>query len=324
MIAITPGDAAGIGAEIILKALSIFPTENFIIYCDSRVIERAMAIPSVPERDINIVGDDFRTVAGKWNVRNAFPLDPDSYRPGAESALCGRASYEWIASACRDALYGKVSLLCTGPVNKVSLRLADVPFIGHTEMLAHLTGCPDPLTMFQVDSLRIFFLSRHVSLRKAIDLVTFENLVSTIPRCIDELAKLGVGGPLAVAGLNPHCGENGLFGDEEEEVKRAVSFCRKQGLDVVGPLGADSVFHQCLCGRFAAVLSLYHDQGHIAAKTYDFNRTVSLTLGMKVLRISVDHGTAFDIAGRGTADERGMVEVLRLAMEYEEKRRKTK
>jgi 4-hydroxythreonine-4-phosphate dehydrogenase len=184
-------------------------------------------------------------------------------------------------------------------------------------MLAAVSGVADPLTMFETLGLRVFFLTRHVSLRKACDLVTRDRLVDYIERCSEALESIGLTGPIAVAGLNPHCGEHGLFGDEEgREIEPAVAEASRRGRLVVGPIGADSVFHQAKSGRFAAVLSLYHDQGHIACKTLDFERTVSLTLGMSFLRTSVDHGTAFDIAWKAEASAVSMVEALLAAARY--------
>ena len=195
--------------------------------------------------------------------------------------------------------------------------MAEVPYIGHTEIFAALTGSSDPLTMFQVRAMRIFFLTRHVALRKACDMVTYERIMDYVRRCTRALWQLGIDeGTMAVAGLNPHSGDHGLFGNEEIGIEKAVRDLQAEGYKVTGPVSADSVFHQALQGRYNSVLSLYHDQGHIAAKTYDFDRTISLTLGMPILRTSVDHGTAMDIAGRGIASEIGMIEALKAASEY--------
>lgn len=318
MIGITLGDPAGIGPEIVVKALaSQKDLGRFVVYGERCALEDALSLCRLkmgicsPEEDRE----------GCIMLHDTATLERGGYRMGCESAQCGRASYLAVEAAVEDALSGALSSVCTAPINKRSLHLAKVPYIGHTEIFAQLTGASHPLTMFAVDNLRIFFLSRHVSLSQAIALVTYDRLIDYIPRCIRELEKLGVEGTLAVAGLNPHCGDGGLFGSEDRVVGEAVASCRSRGLDVVGPVGADSIFAQCLKGRYAAVLSLYHDQGHIAAKTYDFERTVSLTLGMPVLRISVDHGTAFDIAGKGVADSRGMEEVLRLALDVEARRK---
>ena len=313
MIAVTLGDPAGIGPEIILKALKSFNTDDFIIYGDTRILEKTNRTLG-SDFVFNAVDDVSSAVPGKVNVMDLHNLSPSDFKMGEESALCGRAAYEYIEKAVKDAMDGKTECVCTAPINKVSLKMAGIPYIAHTEIFAFLTGTDDPLTMFQVENMRIFFLSRHVSLRRACDMVTYGRLMDYIPRCVKELERLGVRGTFAVAGLNPHSSDGGLFGDEEKEIERAVEECRRMGLDVVGPVSADSVFHQCLKGKYSAVLSLYHDQGHIAAKTYDFDRTISLTLGMPVLRISVDHGTAFDIAGQGIADETGMRETLSCAL----------
>lgn len=237
---------------------------------------------------------------------------------GEVQAAAGRAAYQFIVTVFNLANSGQVAAIATTPINKEAIKAAGIDCIGHTEMLAVLTNTADPLTMFQVHNLRVFFLTRHVSLRKACDLVTRERLLDYITRCLRALKMLGIeSGSLAVAGLNPHNGEHGLFGDEEvQEVEPAIRAAREIGLKVTGPVPGDSVFHQALTGKYDAVLSLYHDQGHIATKTLDFERTISLTIGMPFLRTSVDHGTAFDIAGKGIAGSVSMEEAIRLAAEY--------
>ena len=232
--------------------------------------------------------------------------------------MCGQAAYDYIEKSIDLANSHKVDAVATTPINKESLHAAKVPFIGHTEIFAKLTDTEDPLTMFETNGLRVFFLSRHLSLRDAIDAVTKERIENYVPRCLKALEKLGVTeGTMAVAGLNPHCGEHGLFGTEEvNEITPAVEELKKQGYPVTGPIGADSVFHQAALGKYNSVLSLYHDQGHIATKTLDFDKTISITNGMPILRTSVDHGTAFDIAGTGKAGEVSMIEAIRLAAKY--------
>ena len=207
---------------------------------------------------------------------------------------------------------------CSTGFNKESLKAAHVNYIGHTEILEDLSNTKNPLTMFQVFDLRVFFLTRHVSLRRACELVTTESMYEFIRRCAKALEVLGVKNPrLAVAGLNPHSGEHGLFGDEEvREIEPAIAKAQADGLNVVGPVAADSVFHFALKGRYDAVLSLYHDQGHIATKMVDFERTISITNNMPFLRTSVDHGTALDIAGTGKVSEVSMVEAIKLAAQY--------
>ncbi|MEG0580133.1 MAG: 4-hydroxythreonine-4-phosphate dehydrogenase PdxA, partial [Niameybacter sp.] len=239
------------------------------------------------------------------------------FEAGQVNGMCGKAAFEYIEKSIEWAMAKKVDAIATTPINKESCKAGKVPYIGHTEVLEDLTKTYNPLTMFQVKNLRVFFLSRHVSLKKACDLVTEENMYEFIIRSKEALKELGIDNPtIAIAGLNPHCGEHGLFGDEERQIEPAVERARQEGINVVGPIGADSVFFFGLQGKFDAVLSLYHDQGHIATKTVDFHRTISLTNNMPFLRTSVDHGTAFDIAWKNIADSVSLEEAIRLAAEY--------
>jgi 4-hydroxythreonine-4-phosphate dehydrogenase len=286
-IGITTGDPAGIGPEIVAKTLA-----------DPAIRElcEPVVFGMTEDADIRRAGIEY----------------------GAVSAAGGKAAFEAIEGAVRAFREGKIDAIATAPLNKESLRAAGVPYIGHTEILAGLTGSDDPLTMFETLSLRSFFLTRHVSLRAACDLVTEERVYRYLVRCAKAMRdNLGIADPLiAVAGLNPHCGEHGLFGSEEECIPPAIERAAREGVRAVGPIGADSVFHLAKIGRFDAVLSLYHDQGHIACKTLDFDRTISLTLGLPFLRTSVDHGTAFDIAGKGIASAVSMIEAVKVAAKY--------
>ena len=232
--------------------------------------------------------------------------------------MCGKAAYDYIEKSIELALSGKVDAVATTPINKEALHAAGVPFIGHTEIFGKLTGTEDPLTMFETNGLRVFFLTRHLSMRQMLGQIRKDRIVRSAKECIKALQRLGVtGGTMAIAGLNPHCGEHGLFGWEEvNEIEPAVNELQSEGYQVAGPIGADSVFYQAAHGKYNSVLSLYHDQGHIATKTLDFERTISITNGMPILRTSVDHGTAFDIAGTNTASEVSMIEAIRLAAKY--------
>jgi 4-phospho-D-threonate 3-dehydrogenase / 4-phospho-D-erythronate 3-dehydrogenase len=240
-------------------------------------------------------------------------------------ARAGRAAVVAIEVATRAAMDGQVDGVVTGPVHKEAIWAAGSEHLGHTEMLGQLTGVTRQNTMFVVRNtaveghhLRIFFTTRHVSLRKALDQITRATVRTSIDEAITALRVFGVEKPrLAVAAVNPHGAENGAFGDEEiEHVGPACEAARADGLSVAGPVPADSVFHQGLVGRFDAVLSHFHDQGHIAAKTYDFNGTISVTVGLPILRTSVDHGTAFDIAGTGKADHATMLSAYLAAVDY--------
>jgi 4-hydroxythreonine-4-phosphate dehydrogenase len=233
---------------------------------------------------------------------------------GRVAAECGAASYSYLETAVRLAQESKVDAIVTGPVHKESWLAAKVPHIGHTEALSTLFQSSAE-TLFVVDRLRIFFLTRHVSLQEAIRLISPHRLVELLRHAHVALGWLGIPNPrIAVAALNPHAGDGGLFGDEETtKLLPGVEAATKEGILAFGPLPADSVFHQCAQGEFDAVIALYHDQGHIAAKMRSFFGTVSVTTGLPVVRTSVDHGTAFDIAGQNRADPTSMVEAIKLA-----------
>ena len=322
LIGIPMGDPAGVGPEIAVKALTneaLYAACRPLLVADRRVIEQACALCRL-DANVRVLGSPSEGAyqSGTVNLIDLDNVDVSDLVLGQPQAMCGRAAFQYIAKAVELALAGSIDALATTPINKESLRAADVPYIGHTEILASLTGVSDPLTMFEVRGMRVFFLSRHVSLRKACDLVTKDRVLDYIVRCTAALRKLGVReGTMAVAGLNPHSGEHGLFGTEEgDEVEPAIREAQARGYDVEGPIGADSVFHLALTGRYNAVLSLYHDQGHIATKTLDFERTIAITNGLPFLRTSVDHGTAFDIAGQGEASAVSMVEAILLAAKY--------
>lgn len=322
IIAIPMGDAAGIGPEITLRALAdkmIQEIARCVVVGDKDVLEDAIRFSGVDLRIKCIeepANGDY--TPGVLNLIDLDNIDMNALKIGEIQAMTGQAAYEYIKKATELCLAHKADVLSTTAINKESLKLAEVPYIGHTEIVGALTGTKNPLTMFQVRNLRVFFLTRHVSLRKACDLVTKDSLLIFISDCVKALEVLGVKNPkIAVAGLNPHSGEHGLFGTEEvDHVIPAVLEAKARGIDIEGPIGADSVFYQALNGRYDAVLSLYHDQGHIATKMVDFERTISITNGMPILRTSVDHGTALDIAGKGIASPVSMIEAIRLAVEY--------
>lgn len=322
LIAVTMGDPAGIGPEIVARTIDdkeIFNIARCIVIGDRKIMEKA----------IQIVGADLKIhvtenpAEGDYSegVLNLIDLDNinmDPFEYGKVSAMCGQAAYDYIAKSIEITMSGQADAVATTPINKESLHAAEVPFIGHTEIFGALTGTEDPLTMFETNGLRVFFLTRHKSLRDMLDDIKKDRIIDYVQRCTEALRKLGVNeGTMAVAGLNPHSGEHGLFGWEEvNEIAPAVEELKKQGYDVAGPVPADSVFHQAAMGKYNSVLSLYHDQGHIATKTLDFDRTISITNGMPILRTSVDHGTAFDIAGKGIAGAVSMKEAVRLAAKY--------
>ena len=308
VVAVTIGDPAGIGPEIVVRALAqdaVQRSVQALVVGDRWVLERAMEVtgtmlefsPAGPVRLLDLANVDHRLQWGKIQ------------------ATAGAAAGQFIERAVQETLAGRADALATAPINKEALWRAGYRYLGHTEMLGALTGSPDPLTMFAVRNMRIFFLTRHMSLREAVAEVKRDRLGAILPRIVGELQKLGFDRPhIAVAALNPHAGEGGALGKEDlEEIAPAVQDARGQGWQVDGPVPADAVFAQALDGRYDAVLALYHDQGHIAAKTLDFHGAVSVTLALPFIRTSVDHGTAFDIAGKGLARAESMAAAILMA-----------
>jgi 4-hydroxythreonine-4-phosphate dehydrogenase len=330
LIGIPIGDAAGIGPEISLVALKnpkIFKLCRPVLIGNINVLEKINKNLKLG-LSFNLIDnpENGKYEEGIIDLINLDNIDIESLEYGKVQAQAGRAAYEYIKRTIELALEKKIKAVATTPINKEAIHAANIDFIGHTEMFGALTGTNDPLTMFQVHHMRIFFLTRHVSMRTACDLIKKERILKYIYKCADALKMLGIeGGSIAVAGFNPHSGEHGLFGDDEVvEIEPAVMEARLRGVNVTGPVSADSVFAQALKGKYSAVLSLYHDQGHIAAKTVDFEKTTSMTIGMPFIRTSVDHGTAYDIAGRGIASSVSMEEAIRLAAKYSLKYRQIK
>ena len=321
-VAVPIGDPAGVGPEIVVKSVAskeVFDVARTVVIGDAKVLANACEIMKVDLR-INKIEkpEDGDYSEGVLNLIDLDNIDMDQFEFGKVNGICGKAAFQYIQKSIELANEGLVDAVATTPINKESLRAGDINFIGHTEIFGELTNTEDPLTMFETNGMRIFFLTRHVSLRDMLDLIKKERIKDYVKRCLIALEKLGVkDGTMAIAGLNPHSGEHGLFGWEEvNEVTPAIEELQAEGYKVVGPIGADSVFHQAAIGRYNSVLSLYHDQGHIAAKTLDFEKTISITNGMPILRTSVDHGTAFDIAGKGIVSAVSMIEAILLAAKY--------
>jgi 4-hydroxythreonine-4-phosphate dehydrogenase len=278
-IAITVGDPAGIGPEIAGLAAA-----------DPRVLDVCEPILYGPP-------------AGR-----TFP-------PGILSADAGRAAYETILQAVDAARRGVVGAIATAPINKEALRLAGLPWNGHTDLLAHLTGASHVAMMFYSRELRVVLATVHMAIADVPKALTADSLAATIRLTACELPKFGYPQPrIAVAGLNPHAGEHGLFGREEDTaIRPAIEACRASGIDVSGPFPADTLFVRARRGEFDVVIACYHDQGLIPVKLLAFGQAVNVTLGLPIVRTSVDHGTAFDIAGRGVADPESMIAAVLLA-----------
>jgi 4-hydroxythreonine-4-phosphate dehydrogenase len=241
--------------------------------------------------------------------------DDPAIEIGRVSARAGQASYDAIVRAVDDARHGRIAAIATAPINKEAFAAAGIPWRGHTELLAHLTGARRIAMMFHADVLRVVLATVHIPLADVPHALTRARLEETIDLAAAELPRFGLPSPrLAVAGLNPHAGEHGLMGLEEDAVMRpAIEACRERGVRVEGPLPADTVFVRAMRGDFDAVIACYHDQGLIPVKLVAFGRAVNVTLGLPIVRTSVDHGTAFDIAGRGVADPSSLVHAVLLA-----------
>lgn len=316
-LALTMGDPAGIGPEICLKSLEAATEAGVqaLLVGDAGVLERGAAALGM-DYGLPAVSEPSASVAEGHAVLDLGNVDAASHEFGAVKAEYGRASVDYLRTAVDMCMDGDAHAIVTAPINKEALKAAEVQEPGHTEMLGTFTGTDTYETMFTVGRMRIFFATRHKSLSGAIESITKDGLVATLGNARNALQLMGLDEPeIAVAALNPHGGEGGLFGDEEMvHIRPAVEEAVGRGWNVVGPVPADSIFPQHKDGRYDAVLAMYHDQGHIASKTLDFNGTVSVTTGLPIIRTSVDHGTAFDIAGQGIADAGNMQSaVLRAA-----------
>lgn len=279
VMGITIGDPAGIGPEVAAKAVDSGRFEG-------RAHLRILGLPS-----------------------KTFPM-------GEASAECGRLAVETVRSAVEQCLAGQLDAIVTGPINKYAVRMAGIGFSGHTEFIAQLCNTRDVRMLLASDRLRVIHVSTHVSLVEACRRATTDRIFKTI-----ELAALGLkllgqpAGRIAVAGLNPHCGENGMFGREDrDQIMPAVVRAVDSGMNLLGPISPDTVFCRALSGEFAMVVAMYHDQGHIPSKLVAFQETVNVTLGLPIIRTSVDHGTAFDIAGQNLADPTNMICAIEMAL----------
>jgi 4-hydroxythreonine-4-phosphate dehydrogenase len=319
IIAVTMGDPAGVGPEVAAKALAraeVWDCCCPFIIGDARVMAKAARLvnTSLAPRAIADV-EEARFDAAAPDVLDLRNADPAVLLPGKVSALAGRASVEYVEKAVELVQAGQADAITTGPINKAALKAAGVPYIGHTELLAALTGEERVTTMLATPGLRVIHVTRHVGLAEVASHITRERVLETILLTDLGLKQMGMESPrLAVAALNPHGGDEGLMGCEEiDAIGPAVEAAQAEGIDAQGPIPADSVFFRAIRGEFDAVVAMYHDQGHIPIKTHGFERSVTVTLGLPIVRTSVDHGTAFDIAWQGVADEESMVEALCLA-----------
>lgn len=328
--AITMGDPAGIGPEIVVGAM----LDKGLHECCKPFVIGSIAIM---ERAAKILGkelkynkiddpDQAKYEYGTIDIIETGDYDTDSIEWGKVQKLAGQMAIDWIMKSIELGMEKKIDAVSTAPIHKEAIKLVGVKEPGHTEIYQHQTHSPYALTMFSCHKLRVFFVSRHMSLVDACHYATKEVVLENVVNIDKELRKIGIENPLiAVAGLNPHNGDHGLFGTEEiTDLELAVKAAQEMGINAVGPCPADSLFHIGKSGKYDAILSLYHDQGHIACKTLDFEKSVTLTFGLPFIRSSVDHGTAFDIAGKGIADEVSLIESTKVVAEYAAKQHERK
>ena len=337
VLGITMGDPAGIGPEIAAKALAdpvVRKAARLLVIGDARVMTTAARLARVDlaVRPLARVADA-TWAADTVEVLDLGNADPAAFALGRVSALCGRAAYEYIERGVTLALAREIDAIVTAPISKEALAAAGLEHSGHTEILADLTGTRAYAMLLMGRELRVIHVTTHVALRRVPDLVTRERVHLTIRLGHEAMRRLGLAAPrIAVCGLNPHAGEAGLFGDEEQlTIGPAIAEARVEGIDATGPYPADTLMSRARGGEFDCVVAMYHDQGHTPVKTLGFRYDdatktwtgmsgVNVTVGLPILRVSVDHGTAFDRAGRGTANPESMVEAIVVAAEMATRR----
>jgi 4-hydroxythreonine-4-phosphate dehydrogenase len=323
VIAMTMGDAAGIGPEVIMKSLAhddIYDLCRPLVIGDAlrlqkagRIVGTKLAVRSLTPDQI----EDALYTAGTVDCID-LKLIPDDLPWGKLSAIAGDAAFRYMEIAAKLAISGKIQAICTAPLNKEALHAGGHKFPGHTEMLAALTGTPEVSMMLSTPKMRVIHVTTHIGLIDAIAKIEPKLVERTIARGYEALRRAGIANPkIGICGINPHAGENGLFGhgEEAEKIEPAVAACRAKGWDVEGPFPADTLFFRAQRGDFDLVVAMYHDQGHGPVKVLGLESGVNITIGLPVIRTSVDHGTAFDIAGSGKAEEGSMIQAILQAIQ---------
>ncbi len=321
IIGITMGDAAGIGPEIVAKAFlssEVWRICRPIVIGDQKIMKQALRSIKAGNMSINAVKsmDKARFLRGMMDVFDLANLEPSKVKLGQICAPCGRAAVEYIKTAIDLAMKGKIDGITTAPINKEAIHKAGFKYQGHTEILAQRTKTKNYAMMFVSDSLWIMLVTTHLPLHEVNKHINKKKVLSTIKFANEVTRKLRGKKPrIGVAGLNPHAGESGIFGKEEIKIiKPAITEARKAGIDVKGPFSPDAIFYLASVGMFDIVVAMYHDQGLIPLKLLSFNRSVNVTVGLPIIRTSVDHGTGFDIAGRGWANPQSLIEAIKVAV----------
>ncbi|WP_378955901.1 4-hydroxythreonine-4-phosphate dehydrogenase PdxA [Pelosinus sp. sgz500959] len=318
ILGITMGDGAGVGPEIIIKALSdqgMYDICRPLVIGDKKMMERANAIINSGCR-CRVVSHP-REASGEFGIIDIIDLDnlPADLTFGQVNPQAGKAAFEYIEKAAEYALKNEIQAIITAPINKEAVNLAGYHYPGHTEILAHFAQEKNYSMLLYSKNLSVIHVSTHVALRDACDMVKKDRIERVVALADDTMKLIGLEKPrIAVAGLNPHCGENGMFGKEDLlEIVPAVEECSRLGFCVQGPIAPDTVFYRAaIKNDFDVVVVMYHDQGHIPLKLLDFHNGVNVTVGLPFIRTSVDHGTAFDIAGHGIAEGQSMKEAIKL------------
>ncbi len=322
IIGITMGDASGIGPEVIVKTLTLKETYDIcrpLIIGDAKIVAKAIRFAEVALKTHAVDRVDNAVFeVGVLDVYDLKNLDPSKVEVGKVCRASGKAAVEYVEKAIELALNQEIHAITTAPLNKEAINLAGYRYQGHTEILADQTQTRKYAMMLAAGSLRVIHVTTHVALREACEVIDRERVLNTILLAHDALTTMGVPDPrIAVSGLNPHAGESGLFGREEiDHIEPAVHEARERGLNVQGPLPPDTVFLRAWKQEFDIVVAMYHDQGHIPLKLLGFEKGVNVTLGLPIIRTSVDHGTAFDIAGRGVANPTSMIEAIKMAVDF--------
>lgn len=322
IVAITIGDPAGIGPEITLDTVreaKVYEECKPFLIGSIDIIKRAMKLKDCDFK-INKIEhpSEGKYEYGTIDVLETGEYDCESIEYGKVQKLAGQMAYDYVKKSIELGLNNDIDIVSTAPIHKEAIKLVGVKQEGHTEIYQDLTASDYALTMFNCRNLKVFFVSRHKALRDACDYITKDTVLDSVKQIDTELKGIGMENPkIAVAALNPHASDNGLFGTEEaDHLIPAVEAAKAEGIHAVGPVPADSVFYLGTQGRYDAILSLYHDQGHIACKTLDFDRSITITWGLPFMRSSVDHGTAFDIAGKNIAGSISMLEATLVPVEY--------
>lgn len=329
VIGITMGDGAGVGPEIILKSLNnreIYDLCDPLVIGDSKILERAKSYVNSDLEIRTVTEDQLGQLA--YEFGSVYCLDLDLLSAdlplGQVSAEAGHAAFEYLAKAIDLAKKQQIDAICTAPLNKEALHKGGHQYPGHTEILADLTDTSEFSMMLSAPNLKVIHVTTHVGLIDAVKMINPERVYRVIQLAHETLTKSGIENPrIAVCGINPHAGENGLFGygEEEEKVVPGVKKAQEEGINVVGPLPADTLFFRTVRGDFDIVVAMYHDQGHGPVKVLGLDAGVNITVGLPIIRTSVDHGTAFDIAGKGIVEEKSMMEAIRQAVELAPKRK---